>query len=103
MPSLELDELCFEEAHEIERRRKSRMMEIATDEGQIAEGDSPFSRENLAKAETIHMKLRGRERFDIQNITSGTRCTSCGLLHFCWTPRCAGCGDDMDYNLGRHS
>ena len=79
---LEVDDLCFEEAHEIERRRKTRMAEIATDEGSIHEGDSPFSRKNLAKAQTIKMKLRGRERYDIQNITSGTRCTDCGLLHF---------------------
>ena len=99
---LEVGDICFEEALEIERRRKTRMAEIATNEGSIHEGDSPFSKENLAKAQTIKMKLRGRERYDIQNITSGTRCTDCGLLHFCWTPRCAGCGSDMDFNLGRH-
>ena len=99
---LEVGDICFEEAHEIERRRKVRMAEIATDEGSIATDESPFSKENLAKAQTIKMKLRGRERYDIQNITSGTRCTDCGLLHFCWTPRCAGCGSDMDFNLGRH-
>lgn len=99
--AVELDELCFEEAHEIERRRKVRMAEIATNEGSIRTDDSPFSKENLAKAETVRVKIRGRERYDIQNIGSGTRCLSCGLLHFCWTPSCAGCGGDMDYNLGR--
>ena len=99
---LEVGEICFEEAHAIERRRKTRMAEIATGEGSIHESDSPFSKKNLAKAQTIKMKVRGRERFDIQNITSGTRCKNCSLLHFCWTPRCAGCGYDMDYNLGRH-
>jgi hypothetical protein len=98
--AVELDELCFEEAHEIERRRKVRMAEIATDEGSIATDESPFSKENLAKAETVRVKIRGRERYDIQNIGSGTRCLSCGLLHFCYTPSCAGCGGDMDYNLG---
>ena len=99
--SVELDELCFEEAHAIERRRKVRMAEIATDEGSIATDDSPFSKENLDRAETVRVKIRGRERYDIQNIGSGTRCLSCGLLHFCWTPSCAGCGGDMDYNLGK--
>ena len=98
--AVELDELCFEEAHEIERRRKVRMAEIATDEGSIRTDDSPFSKENLANAETVRVKIRGRERYDIQNIGSGTRCLSCGLLHFCYTPSCAGCGGDMDYNLG---
>ena len=98
--AVELDELCFEEAHEIERRRKVRMAEIASDEGSIATDESPFSKENLEKAETVRIKIRGRERYDIQNIGSGTRCKSCGLLHFCWTPSCAGCGGDMDYNLG---
>lgn len=98
--AVELDELCFEEAHAIERRRKVRMAEIATDEGSIATDDSPFSKENLDRAETVRVKIRGRERYDIQNIGSGTRCLSCGLLHFCWTPSCAGCGGDMDYNLG---
>jgi len=99
--AVELDELCFEEAHAIERRRKVRMAEIATDEGSIATDDSPFSKENLDRAETVRVKIRGRERYDIQNIGSGTRCLSCGLLHFCWTPSCAGCGGDMDYNLGK--
>ena len=98
--AVELDELCFEEAHAIERRRKIRMAEISSDEGSIRSDDSPFSKENLDRAETVRVKIRGRERYDIQNIGSGTRCLSCGLLHFCWTPSCAGCGGDMDYNLG---
>ena len=42
--AVELDELCFEEAHEIERRRKVRMAESATDEGSIATDESPFSK-----------------------------------------------------------
>ena len=66
--ALELDEICFEEAHAIERRRKTRMAEIATNEGSIKTDDSPFSKENLAKAETIRVKIRGREKYDIQNI-----------------------------------
>jgi hypothetical protein len=58
--ALELDEICFEEAHAIERRRKVRMAEIATNEGSIKTDDSPFSKENLAKAETIRFEV-GRD------------------------------------------
>ena len=101
---LELSDICFEEAHEIERRRKVRMAEIANSEGSsIDTDDSPFSERNLNKAETIQVPLTGKQRYDIQNIGTGTRCISCGLLHFCWTPHCAGCGGPMDYNLGAHS
>lgn len=98
--ALEIEEICFEEAHEIERRRKVRMAEIVSDDGSIPEDDSPFSKRNMGKAADIRVKLTGRERFDIQNIGSGTRCSHCGLLHFCWTPRCAGCNANMEYNLG---
>jgi hypothetical protein len=101
MPSLELGDICFEEAHEIERRRKVRMAEIVSDDGAIAESESPFSSRNLAQSADVRVKLSKRERFDIQNIGSGTRCTKCSLLHFCWTPRCAGCNANMEYNLGR--
>lgn len=97
---LEVGELCFEEAHEIERRRKTRMAEIATTDGSIEESRSPFDSATMAKSADVRVKLSKRERFDIQNIGAGTRCTACGLLHFCWTPRCAGCNADMDYNLG---
>jgi len=98
--ALEIDEICFEEAHEIERRRKVRMAEIVSNDGSIPQTDSPFSRENMARAGDLRVKLTGRERFDIQNIGSGTRCSHCGLLHFCWTPRCAGCKANMEFNLG---
>ena len=99
--ALEVGDICFEEAHEIERRRKVRLAEIATNDGAIPMNDSPFSKSNMSKSADVRVKLTGRERFDIQNIGSGTRCVKCGLLHFCWTARCAGCNSNMDYNLGR--
>ena len=99
--ALELGDICFEEAHEIERRRKVRMSELVSTDGTIREDDSPFSKENLARAADVRVRMTGRERFDIQNIGSGTRCVKCGLLHFCWTPRCAGCNANMEFNLGR--
>jgi hypothetical protein len=37
---------------------------------------------------------------DILNIGSGTRCSNCGLLYFCWTENCSSCGAGMDFNLG---
>jgi hypothetical protein len=99
---LELGDICFEEAHEIERRRKVRLAEIAGDDGgYVGEDDSPFSASNMRNAQKIKMKVSGKQRFDIQNIGAGTRCMSCGLLHFCWAPKCAGCGGPIDYNLGR--
>ena len=104
MSRLEVGDICFEEAHEIERRRKVRLAELAgNDGGYVAEDDSPFSAKNMANAQSINMKLSGKERFDIQNIGAGTRCKSCGLLHFCWTPACASCGGKMDYNMGSYS
>ena len=56
--------------------------------------------------EVIEMKggqKRKSERKNIQNIGAGTRCLSCGALHFCWTPKCGVCGDAMHFNLGSHS
>ena len=57
MPSLELGDICFEEAHEIERRRKVRMAEIVSDDGAIAESESPFSSRNLAQSADVRVKL----------------------------------------------
>jgi hypothetical protein len=87
---------------EINKRRQSRMLEIMTNAGSVAEDESPFSRENMATAQKKFVKVDNKERRNIQNIGSGTRCTSCGLLHFCWTPRCAVCGDPMRFNMGSH-
>jgi hypothetical protein len=37
---------------------------------------------------------------DVRNIGSGTRCVSCSMLHFMWTPNCHCCGAPMNFNLG---
>ena len=96
---LELGSINLTEAMEIERRRGVRLAELST--GETKSEESPFSSENMEKdSHNVRVKMRGRERFDIQNIGAGTRCLSCGLLHFCWTSKCAGCGGPMDYNLG---
>tara|TARA_R110000751_G_scaffold59801_2_gene125310 strand:+ start:3706 stop:3987 length:282 start_codon:yes stop_codon:yes gene_type:complete len=43
---------------------------------------------------------RTRNARDVLDIGSGTRCGSCGMLHFCWVERCGACSKPMDYNLG---
>ena len=99
---LQLGEINFQEALEIEKRRGKRLAELTT--GSTRSDQSLFSKENMAKdSHTVRVNTRGRERFDIQNIGAGTRCTDCGLLHFCWTPACAGCGGKMNYNMGKYS
>lgn len=45
-------------------------------------------------------KQRYNKIKDVLNIGSGTRCTNCGLLHFCWVDTCRGCNRAMDFNLG---
>ena len=101
---LEVDEINLDEALEIEKRRNNRMLEIKNaSHSHVHESVAPFSKEWFDQnSETIHMKISGMERRDIQNIGSGTRCIDCGMLHFCWTPRCEVCGGPMDYNLGSH-
>jgi len=44
---------------------------------------------------------RNRQIADVLNIGAGTRCKHCGMLHLCWVAKCATCGQDMDYNLGK--
>ncbi len=103
MARMKVETLDFQESYDIQRRRKVRMAEIANArQSSIAEDDSPFSSENMKHATTKRVQIKKKERKDIQNIGSGTRCLSCGALHFCWTPKCGVCGDAMHYNLGSH-
>jgi hypothetical protein len=97
----ETDEINFQEAHEIERRRGVRMAELLSpSDSSVSRDESPFSARSMAGAQTIHTNMSGKTRLDIQNIGSGTRCISCGLLHFCWVPKCISCKSEMDYNKG---
>ena len=99
---LQVGEINLQEALEIEKRRGKRLAELTT--GSARSDESIFSKKNMEKnSHSVRVKMRGRERFDIQNIGAGTRCTECGLLHFCWTPACASCGAKMEYNKGSYS
>ena len=104
MARLEMDSVNLDEAYEIEKRRNSRMHEIANSHNSsVHEKIAPFSKEWLAQNSTdIRMEIKGNQRMDLQDIGSGTRCMDCGMLHFCWTPHCAVCKGPMDYNLGHH-
>tara|TARA_R110000737_G_scaffold337559_2_gene357888 strand:+ start:269 stop:583 length:315 start_codon:yes stop_codon:yes gene_type:complete len=102
MPRLELGDIDLDTSLEIKKRRNSRMFEIATNQGSIAEDQSPFSKDNMKRAANSFVKVTNKQAQDIQNIGSGTRCIACGMLHFCWTPECAICGEAMHYNLGGH-
>ena len=104
MAEMEIESIDLSEMLDIEKRRKVRLAEISNaDQSSISEDESPFSDENMKGATRKRISLKGNERKDIQNIGSGTRCLSCGALHFCWTPRCAVCSGPMNYNLGAHS
>lgn len=102
MQRLEVGEIDLESSIEINKRRSKRMFELVSNQNKIKDSESPFSRKNMANAQNRRVKVSKSEIQDIQNIGSGTRCTACGLLHFCWTPRCAVCGEQMYYNLGGH-
>ena len=104
MARMKVESLDFEEAYDIQKRRKVRLAEIANArQSSVAESESPFSKENMKNATTKRIDIKKNERKNIQNIGSGTRCLSCGCLHFCWTPRCGACGQGMSFNLGHHS
>lgn len=101
---MEIETLDFEESYDIQKRRKVRMAEIANaSQSSVHEDESPFSKENMRYATTKRIGLKGNMKKDIQNIGAGTRCLSCGALHFCWTPKCGVCSKNMNYNLGSHS
>lgn len=102
MQRFEVGDIDLETSLEIKKRRNNRMFELMTSQGSIGEDQSPFSRDNMAKAQSRFVKINKNQAQDIQNIGSGTRCIACGLLHFCWTPECAVCGEAMHFNLGGH-
>jgi len=66
----------------------------ARGEGTVVDEDRPL------KGVTHKQRVRNSNAKDILNISSGTRCTNCGLLYFCWTENCSACGKQMDFNLG---
>ena len=101
---LEIESIDLAELIDIEKRRKVRMAEIAnTDRSSVRDDDSPFSDENMKGSTKKRVGLKKKDRKDIQNIGSGTRCLGCGALHFCWTPTCGVCSAPMSFNLGHHS
>ena len=67
----------------------------------LGEG-SVFNEDKPLEGITKQQRIRNRKAADVVNIGAGTRCTSCGLLYFCWTPKCQACGHKMDFNLGGH-
>jgi len=103
MARMEIEDIDLGEVIDIEKRRRVRMAEIANaNKSSIHESESPFSKENMKHATTKRIMLKSKDRKDIQNIGSGTRCLTCGCLHFCWTPQCGACGAPMGFNLGSH-
>ena len=56
--------------------------------------------EHPLKGVTSEQRKRGTEIGDVLNIGSGTRCASCGFLHFLWRATCGNCEKPMEYNLG---
>jgi len=104
MGRMEVESIDLSELMDIESRRKVRMAEIANrSRATVRNDDSPFSDENMKGATKKRVGLNRRDRQDIQNIGSGTRCLSCGCLHFCWVPNCGACSAPMSFNLGSHS
>ena len=62
--------------------------------GSVTETERPL------KGVTHQQRNRNAQARDILNIGSGTRCTGCGLLYFCWAETCSACGKAMNFNLG---
>ena len=60
---LSVSEIDLETALEIQKRRNTRMLEVATSEGSIHESDSPFSKENLRAASKHRVEVKARDRF----------------------------------------
>jgi hypothetical protein len=60
-----------------------------------------FDEENPLKGVTKKQRNRNVGVGDILDIGSGTRCVSCGMLHFLWVENCGSCRKPMEYNLGR--
>ena len=81
---------------DIERLQKRgiRLAE-ASAEGKVLNEEDPL------QGVTQKQRIRNRKAGDVLNIGSGTRCTNCGMLYFCWVDNCRTCGRQMDYNLGR--
>lgn len=103
MARMEIEDIDLGEVIDIEKRRRVRMAEIANaNKSSVHESESPFSKENMEYATTKRIMLKSKDRKDIQNIGAGTRCLTCGCLHFCWTPKCGACGAPMGFNLGSH-
>ena len=84
--------LGFEDIHRLEKRG----VRLAESFGQ----GSVFNEDKPLEGVTKQQRIRNRKAGDVVNIGAGTRCTGCGLLFFCWTPKCQACGKQMDYNLG---
>ena len=59
-----------------------------------------FNEDNPLEGITKKQRVRTRKAGDVLNIGSGTRCTECGMLYFCWVDNCRACGRQMEYNLG---
>lgn len=103
MARMEIEDIDLGEVLDIQNRRKVRMAEIAnSSRSTVREDESPFSEENMKHATTKRVRMNRTDRKDIQDIGSGTRCLTCGCLHFCWTPKCGACGAPMSFNLGSH-
>ena len=49
---------------------------------------------------TLKQRNRTQKVGDVLQIGSGTRCTNCGMLYFCWVDNCRTCGRQMEYNKG---
>ena len=81
---------------DIERLEK-RGIKLAESYGQ----GSVFNEDKPLEGVTKKQRIRNKKAGDVVNIGAGTRCTHCGLLHFCWTAKCSACGKQMGFNLGR--
>jgi len=78
------------------QREGVRMAESAGS-GSVTTTDRPL------KGVVGRQNSRNTSARDILNIGSGTRCTNCGLLYFCWTESCNACGRAMEFNLGHRN
>jgi hypothetical protein len=78
-------------------RLEQRGIRLAENRG---EGTVADNEDQPLKGVIHKQRARNSNVKDMLNIGSGTRCTNCGLLYFCWAENCSACGKQMEFNLG---
>jgi len=92
MSGFELQSMDIED---IERAQKQNVLSDINYQANIV-----HNTDNPLKGAISKQRANARKAADVLNIGSGTRCSSCGLLHFMWRENCGSCRKPMNFNMG---